>query len=383
MKRKLILFFLILFLTGGLACAQEKAELLIFYSPSCHNCIKAKKEIIPVVEKEFKRSLRIVYYDVSNVENYGLLIGLRQKHDPALKITIPVFFLNGKFLEGDGLTIEKLRQFVSENIILAPVAPLAPRADLNRYFNDFALLAVISAGLIDGINPCAFTVIVFFISFLAVQGFRRRELVIIGLAFIAMVFLTYLLIGLGLFGFLYRLSGFWVIVKVINYTIGIFSIVLGVVSIYDLLKFKQTKNAEAMLLQLPKPVKDQIHKIIGQHYRIHTQGANAPRPVFKLIISALITGFLVSVLEAVCTGQTYLPTIAFVLKTNSFNFRALVFLFIYNLMFILPLLVIFIFALFGATSAQFAGFLKKHMLAIKALLAILFFGLGSFLIWGV
>jgi len=376
------LFSFILFFIGGLAYAQDKAEVMVFHSPACHSCIKAKQEIIPPVEKEFKRSIRFVFYDITDVENYGLLIGLKQKHSPELKIAIPVFFLNGKFLEGDGLTVEKLRQFIVENIkLVLPVAASAPKADLARYFKDFVLLAIVGAGLIDGINPCAFTVIVFFISFLAVQGFRKRELIIIGLAFIAVVFLTYLLIGLGLFGFLYRLSGFWMVVKIINYVIGVFSIVLGVVSVYDLLKFRQTQNAEGMILQLPKPIKNQIHKIIGQHYRQTGQGINAPRPLFKLIISAVITGFLVSILEAVCTGQTYLPTIAFVLKTTSFNFKALVFLFTYNLMFILPLVVIFIFALFGATSAQFSGFLKKHMLAIKALLAILFFGLGSFLIW--
>jgi len=49
-------------------------------------------------------------------------------------------------------------------------------------------------------------------------------------------------------------------------------------------------------------------------------------------------------------------------------------------MFVVPLLVIFILALIGVTSGQFYQFLKKHLLAIKVLMAVLFFGLGIYLI---
>jgi hypothetical protein len=101
----------------------------------------------------------------------------------------------------------------------------------------------------------------------------------------------------------------------------------------------------------------------------------------KLVLSALVSGFLVSLLEAVCTGQTYLPTIVFVLKTTPYKLPAFLFLVIYNLMFILPLVAIFILALLGTTSGQFSRFLKTHLLKIKLLMAVLFFGLGLFLLW--
>jgi threonine/homoserine/homoserine lactone efflux protein len=50
-------------------------------------------------------------------------------------------------------------------------------------------------------------------------------------------------------------------------------------------------------------------------------------------------------------------------------------------MFIAPLLIIFIFAVFGVTSERFSKFFKKYLLAIKVLMAVLFFGFGIFLIW--
>ncbi|MCX5712757.1 MAG: hypothetical protein NTY47_06830 [Candidatus Omnitrophica bacterium] len=383
LRKAFLLLFVLLFFQSIAYCAQ-KQEVIVFHSSGCHGCVKAKQEIIPAIEAEFKSKISFSYYDFDLVENYKLLFGLKEKYDPQLHISLPVFFMNGKFLTGQNLTRESLREFLSQALALAPVAPASLKnIDLTQRFKTIVPVAVVGAGLIDGINPCAFTVIVFFMSFLALQGYRRRDLVIIGLAFIFAVFITYFLIGLGLFGFLYKLAGFWVIVKVINYSIGIFSLVLGFLSIYDLVKFNKSGNTEGMILQLPASVKQQIHRVIGLHYRV-TKGQSSEKPkyLFKLIISALISGFLVSLLEAVCTGQTYLPTITFVFKScGNFRLQALLYLVLYNLMFIFPLFVIFIFAVFGVTSEQFSKFLKKHMPLIKVLMAALFFILGVLLIW--
>jgi cytochrome c biogenesis protein CcdA len=98
-------------------------------------------------------------------------------------------------------------------------------------------------------------------------------------------------------------------------------------------------------------------------------------------MSALIIGLLVSILEGVCTGQTYIPIITFVRVKTYLRLQAIGYLLLYNLMFIVPLLIIFFFALLGVTSDEFSKFLKKHLLTIKILMAILFFSLGILLIW--
>jgi cytochrome c biogenesis protein CcdA len=99
------------------------------------------------------------------------------------------------------------------------------------------------------------------------------------------------------------------------------------------------------------------------------------------LFSALVAGFLVSLLEAVCTGQVYLPTISFVLKSTTLKFQALAYLLLYNIMFIAPLVVIFALALLGTSSQQFSDFLKKRLGVIKILMAVLFFALGIYLLW--
>ncbi len=394
MKFKKIFFFIILFsilITRFPVSARDKPEpagipeLSIFYSPGCHRCNEAKEKFIPGLEKKFQGKVAFKYYDISNIENYKLLITLREKHNPKFKIVVPVFFLKGSFLNGENNLEVNLGGFIAESLLASTAAktPVLPSVDLAGYFKQFKFFAIVSAGLIDGINPCAFTAIVFFISFLALQGYRKKDLIAIGITFIIAVFITYLLLGLGLFSFLYRIKGFWLVLRIINLTVGIFSIILGFICVYDFFKFKKDKNSEGLVLQLPASVKNQIHKVIGLHYRVNQKAGDTAfqKQTFKLVISAVITGFLVSILEAICTGQTYLPAIAFVLKTTNLKLQALFYLFIYNLMFILPLFVIFVFALYGVTSAQFSKFLKDKMLIIKILMAALFFGLGLFLIW--
>ena len=340
---------------------------------------------MPRIEKEFNGKIRIEYHDIASIKNYISVLGLKEKYKKDIVLELPVFFINGNMLNGTGDVKTNLERLINASLGEKPKkSGEVPGIDLVSHFQGIRPVAIITAGLTDGINPCAFTVIVFFISYLALQGYRKLELIVIGLSFIFAVFLTYLLIGLGIFNFLYRLEGFWILTRIFNISIGVFSLILGIFAIYDLLNFRKTQDTEGQLLRLPKAVKNQIHSVIGMHYR-KTKETDEKKTVAsrlaRLVLSALVTGFLVSILEAVCTGQLYLPTITFILKTTPLKWKAFMYLVTYNIMFIIPLFIIFLLALFGVTSTQFAQFIKKHMVSIKVLMAGLFISLGVFLIW--
>jgi len=389
LKKYFLLICLFIFLlTPGLSQARNKTvskpEVIFFYSLTCHQCAKVKNQFMPEVIKKFGSKIILDYRDIGDIHNYKLLIGLKEKYGYATDGNVPIIFLRGRLLIGEKQIEEYLPILIEDALNKQEEeANAVVTVDLAKNFLSFSPLAVAGAGLIDGINPCAFTVIVFFISFLALQGYRKRDITAIGLSFIISVFITYLLIGVGSFAFLYRLNKFWHLAKAMNFSIGLFSIILGVLALYDFYKFRKTGRTEGLVLQLPQVVKNQIHKIIGLHYRVQkNKGSSGNRKhLLLLIISALTTGFLVSILESICTGQTYLPTITFILKSGQLRVHAAAYLLLYNFMFILPLLAIFIFALLGVTSEQFSSLLKKHILAIKVLMSLLFFGLGILLIW--
>ena len=97
-------------------------------------------------------------------------------------------------------------------------------------------------------------------------------------------------------------------------------------------------------------------------------------------MGALIIGFLVTLFEVVCTGQVYLPTIVFMLKDPTLKANAILYLMLYNLMFITPLIIVFRLAYFGVSSERFNSFAQKNVILSKALMTLLFIGLGILLL---
>ena len=335
------------------------------------------------IEKKYKDRITVEYHDIENVDEYKLLLSYQHKYKDFRKY-LPLVFIEGRFLSGAKEIRAHLGDYIEYVLKEGSFRPreLLPSIDLISRFRSFSPWAVIMAGLIDGLNPCAFTVIVFFVTFLAFQKYRKKEIAIAGISFIGSVFIAYLLLGIGLFNFFYNLVVFPYLIKTIYCLTAFLCFGLALFSLYDIISFRHSANSQDMALKLPQRIKYHIQRIIGIYFRQPGKEVENKKSAAALVLAALIVGFLISILEAVCTGQVYLPTIAFVLKTSVFKPQAFVYLVLYNLMFIVPLFLVFLFALFGVSSEQFSYFMKRHMITIKLLMTVVFMVLGTVLVIG-
>lgn len=368
MLRKIILL-LALVIPSVSPAQAEKPEIRVFHKLHCKVCLSVKKEFLPVVAAKYGDRVEWIYIDTEEKEdNLSLLIGYAEQYgkDPA----VPSIAVANVFLTG--------RKEIEAGLVPAIDSALAGRSgeavtgkSLTAVFASMSLWAVIGSGLIDGINPCAFAVIVFFISFLTVYGYNRREIVIVGLAYCLAVFGTYLLLGLGLFKVLYALSGFYTVMKIFYYLIALLCFGLFALSVYDFYIYRKTGLSEGLTLQIPKSLKLKINRIIGR-----LRGQESRSSLWRLFAAALGVGILVSLIEAVCTGQIYVPTIAFIMKDPALRAKAWAYLLIYNMMFIVPLLGVFALSLLGTESEKFNNFLKARLALMKVLLAAVFLVLG-------
>jgi len=125
-----------------------------------------------------------------------------------------------------------------------------------------------------------------------------------------------------------------------------------------------------MTLSLPHNLRMRINRVIRQ-----TRHARA------YVWVAFVTGLTVSIIELACTGQVYLPTIIFVMGVPELRVRAFLYLLLYNLMFIAPLVVVFMLAFRGTTSKQLSRFLEARAGTVKLAMAALFFSLAGWLIY--
>lgn len=377
MKKLFAFLILCLCAVAGFAQPAQKVEFALFVSPTCVHCNNLKREYWPKLKEKYKDTVHFTEYDLSADGNHLVFIETAKAYGQTEGLGYPAAVVGKTFLMGYpnqigtyAETAIERAQLLGEKTDIRAAAAQEPELA----FKKFTFWAIVGAGLIDGINPCAFAVIVFFISFLTVYKYNRREIILVGTAYCFAVFCAYLLLGLGVFKFLYAMRGFSYVIKGFYILTAGLCLLFFVCALYDFWLYFKTKKADGMLLQLPHGLKVRIHKIMGFFLRDKNKSA------LRLTLAALAVGFGVSLVEAVCTGQVYVPTCVLIMQDPAFRVRAVFYLVLYNLMFIVPLIAVFVLALTGYESKGFNDFLKKHLGLTKLLLCAVFLGLFVLLV---
>jgi hypothetical protein len=218
------------------------------------------------------------------------------------------------------------------------------------------------------VNPCAFATLIFFVSLLGTLRRRRREIVAAGAAFAIAVFATYFLLGLGAFRAVKAMSVSSGVATALNLGIGVFALVLGILSFRDAWRCHRSGNAGEMSLKLPEGIRRRINRLISTRLRTGS-----------LVGGAFALGVTVSLLESLCTGQMYLPTIMVMTRDPILAPRAVLWLLLYNLAFILPLLGVFALAVAGAGTRTFLKLSRRHTVPAKCFLGLFFLLLAALL----
>jgi len=355
-----------------------KKYLAYFHQQGCKDCDRVSYLLL-YLGKVFP-SLEIQQYDITVHENKVLNEAMCIARDVPEKsrLVCPSIFIGTGYLIEDAITGE-----AAEKLLDSPEAAQQPwdltekqlnkaRASIGGRFRSLKVLTVGAAGLLDGINPCAFATIIFFISYLAMIGRKGRELILVGAAFSVAVFVTYFAIGLGFFQFLQSIADLMQTLSLILYiAIAIIAIVIGGLSVYDFVLIRKG-DLRDMKLQLPPALKRRIQLTISKRSRMR-----------NYVFGAAAAGFAVSLLELACTGQVYLPTITWAVQDPALRQLAYPLLLVYNLMFIVPLVVIIVLAYYGLSSQQLAAFLQRRAAVVKLATAIFFFGLAGLLVYNI
>jgi len=224
---------------------------------------------------------------------------------------------------------------------------------LKDRYEQFSVLVVLGAGLIDGINPCAFVVLIFLVSYLYYVGRGRNEILIAGFFFAIGIFGAYLAMGTGLLGAVGYLESVSRIFQLVFYpAMAVFTGILAVLSILDF--YRMYYKGKKAVLELSAGLKKKTHDIIRKNARAKT-----------IWIASLVTGVLVSFVEFMCTGQVYLPTIVYVINSAGVSADALGFLVIYNLGFTVPIIAITLIAYFSSSTKKIQEYMTSTNAAAK------------------
>lgn len=218
------------------------------------------------------------------------------------------------------------------------------------------LPTVLVTGLIDSVNPCAFAVILLLIAFLFTLRQSRSRVLKLGLVYIAMIFIVYFGIGLGIFRAV-RLSsdphfvaraGSWLLIG------------LGVINLIEFF--------------FPKfPIKLHMPALAGERTQQLIQKATLP--------ATIAAGFLVGLCTFPCSGGIYVSIITLLNAKTTYSW-GLVYLFLYNLVFVLPLVVILIGLGNRMIAKRWASWEREHSLNIRLWYGLVMVIMGAaMLLW--
>ena len=371
--------FVLLFSAAiSLAGAHNRLTLDFFGSPTCGECMQIKQEILFPMEKKHP-VIDLKIHDIDTDSGYKMVMAMEDKFKVPTSSSIELFFPDTFLIGAEDILkngqrmilryLEQPETWVPRDIG-EDTTSLSGR--LVERFSGFSFLGILTAGIIDGINPCAIATMIFLISFLATQKRKRREVLAISLSFTAAVFMTYLGMGVGAFKALSFLQRYLWVSQTIRWGAASLAVIFGLLSFRDAIVFHKTGKTSEIALQLPEAVKKRIHKVISGNL----SGKS-------LVIGAVVTGFLVTLLEAVCTGQVYLPTIVLMTRQKGLQLTGWLYLIFYNFLFVLPLLIVMILAFFGLRWDRLAKTTRKNMVAIKVALGCVLCGLAIFIILAV
>jgi cytochrome c biogenesis protein CcdA len=276
-----------------------------FYEVGCQECSRAEYDI-RYVQSKYPQVL-VEEYNVQEDAALAEWLGARAGVPERQRLATPAFFVGDAYLIGTDITAGALLTLAEEYALTgvervwADFNPQEAEQTIVERFKSFGVLTVAFAGLVDGLNPCAFATLVFFVSYLTLSGRKGREILAVGAAFTLGVFLAYLAVGLGfykvldLMGDLLTTLGRWVY--------GLTGLLCAVLAVFSFLDFLKARRGEIgdMSLNLPHSLRMRINAVIRRG-----RGSQA------FVAGSFITGIVVSFLELACTGQVYLPTIIFV-----------------------------------------------------------------------
>lgn len=219
---------------------------------------------------------------------------------------------------------------------------------------NITLPLVLSTGLLDSLNPCAISLLLIYIALMFTLEKERKAILVFGAFYIGAIYLTYFLLGLGLLR-VFHLFG----VPGLILQIGAWLAIL-----FGILNLKEYFFPNLPVhIRMPYSVRQKANDIAYK--------ASIP--------AAIMLGALVGITEFPCSGAVYLTIVAY-LQAKETLLSGAIYLAIYNLMFVLPLVIIYLVASNRIIVEKIINTQERLGKKMHLLLAALMLALGTFLI---
>lgn len=296
---------------------------------------------------------------VSNQTNQLRFVALNQQYNISGS-GIPEIIIGGGGLVGESAIRDQLEaRILAEKARVAScnaaVPEPTPAAGCSSSASSLTPQMVIVPALVDSLNPCALSVLIFLLISIAAAANRRRIL-LLGGSYTLAVFLFHLLVGIGIFSVV-SFSGFS---KIFSLAGAALALILGIITLADV-----ARNRDNFILSVPTSGKG----LMARYIRL----ASLP--------AAFILGVLAGLLGFSCTGGIYISILA--LMGTSLSLTAgLPYLLLYNIVFVLPLVLVTLLVAYGLSPEKADTWRNEHKRGLRLAIGLIMIALGLVIFLG-
>lgn len=341
-------------LVSSLELSDKKVEIDFFWMEGCSACAQMK----PFLENlQESYDFKLNSYETS--KNRDLFLQKLDEHEVPdnRRGYVPTIFIKNKYFVGYSDQIKSAIESIlrgesinDEDILVGETVETKILGiwDYKVSLEDKSVLATgLILGLLDSINVCSITVLVFLIVFSLSVGSSKRAFKI-GVIFTLVIFLFYSLFMLLLTGILgYFVAQYGIYIRIVLILISLFA---GILLIKDFFWY-----GKGISLGIPKFTKPLLERYIKQ----------------ATIGSTIILGLLASLVEIPCTAIFPLIYTTILAQSGISGLQKVIYILFYNLIYILPLIIIIFGTYFSWTRIENVDeTVQKHKRIMKLIAGI-------------
>ena len=351
MKKFFFILSLLIFLPFS-THADTKKTAVYFYADWCPHCQKVNAYF---TSQGFYDKYDIQKMNFDDPQNKELLAKIFKAEKQTQGAGIPAVIIDDKLLIGDQQIIDNFQNTIdaSDGTSQQFVASVQ-----NGSFskNDIPLFVLLSAAFVDASNPCALAVLILLLATVMAAKGKNRAL-LSGLMFSLAIFLSYLLMGIGL----YRAIALAGVSRYLSIGVGVLAILIALANLKDAFWY-----GKWFIMEVPLSWRPKMQEIIRK--------ATSPWSAFGI-------GLLVSLFLVPCASGPYVVILGMLAEKVDIA-KTFTLLVLYNLVFVSPMILITLgMYFFNAKLSKFEKMRKANLRVLHLIAGAIMLVIGAYLIY--
>jgi cytochrome c biogenesis protein CcdA/glutaredoxin len=350
MKKYLLILFL-LFIPLLVSAESGKKSAVYFYADWCPHCQKVNAYF---TEQGFYEKYNIQKLNFDESENKVLLQNIFTFADYKGDKGIPAIIIDDHVLTGDVDIIAGFQKNIENSKGITN--QFIEQAKSGKKTGEVPMIALVSAALVDAINPCAFAVLILLIA-TVINAKGKNQALYSGLMFSLAVFVSYFLMGLGV----YKAITIFNLPFYISLVVGIISILIGLANLKDAFWY-----GKIFVMEVPFSWRPKMQSII-KHVTSPWGATGA--------------GVLVSLFLLPCSSGPYVVILGLMAERINMA-KTIPLLALYNLIFVLPMIGITLaMYFFNLRGKKLEEWRQKNLRLLHAVAGTIMILIGIYLIY--